>query len=179
MYDLFGKYPEEARLMRTPRPISDESKEQIRRMLKETKSKWEFQRVQCIWMRAELGMGPEEIGKALGWNPGYVRQVQARYLREGGTALRIMGRGGRYRENISLEKEQQLLGSFFEKADQGGVLEVSAIKAAYEKIVSHKVPKSTVYRILERHGWRKISPRPRHPKADKEAQEVFKKSLKK
>jgi transposase len=130
-------------------------------------------------MRAELGMEPEKIGKVLGWNPGYVRQVQARYLREGEAALKIAGRGGRYRENISLAEEQQLLESFFEKTDQGGVLEVSAIKAAYEKIVSHKVPKSTVYRILERHGWRKIAPRPCHSKADKEAQEVFKKSLKK
>jgi len=31
--------------------------------------------------------------------------------------------------------------------------------------------------MLERHGWRKIAPRPSHPKADPQAQEAFKKTL--
>ncbi|HEY5344316.1 MAG TPA: winged helix-turn-helix domain-containing protein, partial [Solirubrobacteraceae bacterium] len=33
---------------------------------------------------------------------------------------------------------------------------------------------STLYRILKRHGWRKVVPRPRHPDADPERQEAFK-----
>ena len=37
------------------------------------------------------------------------------------------------------------------------------------------VARSTVYRLLERHGWRKVVPRPRHPKADVAAQAAFKK----
>jgi hypothetical protein len=35
---------------------------------------------------------------------------------------------------------------------------------------------STVYRMLDRHGWRKLVPRPRHPKADVAAQAAFKKT---
>jgi hypothetical protein len=34
-----------------------------------------------------------------------------------------------------------------------------------EKLKS-AVARSTVYRLLERHGWRKVVPRPRHPKTD-------------
>jgi hypothetical protein len=30
--------------------------------------------------------------------------------------------------------------------------------------------------MLARHGWRKIVPRPKHPKADTDAQEEFKKN---
>jgi Homeodomain-like domain-containing protein len=80
--------------MRRARPISGVVKESLGRLLKETRSKWEFQRVQCVWMRAELGLGAKDIAKAVGWNPGYVRQVQARFLREGETSLKLVGRGG-------------------------------------------------------------------------------------
>jgi hypothetical protein len=37
-------------------------------------------------------------------------------------------------------------------------LEVSRVKAAYEQALGRKVPKSTVYRMLARHGWRKVVP---------------------
>jgi transposase len=37
--------------------------------------------------------------------------------------------------------------------------------------------RSTIYRLLERHGWRKVMPRPRHPKADVAAQAAFKKTV--
>ena len=52
---------------------------------------------------------------------------------------------------------------------------VSKIKEAYEKLLGREVPHSTIYRMLERHGWRKIAPTPSHPKADPQAQEAFKK----
>ena len=49
---------------------------------------------------------------------------------------------------------------------------------AFEQRVGHKVDDSTIYRLLGRHGWRKLMPRPRHPQADQQAQEQFKKTLK-
>jgi hypothetical protein len=33
----------------------------------------------------------------------------------------------------------------------------------------------TIYRLLHRHRWRKLVPRPRHPKANAEEQATFKK----
>jgi hypothetical protein len=35
---------------------------------------------------------------------------------------------------------------------------------------------STVYDLLARHGWRKLMPRPFHPKRDVAAQDAFKKT---
>jgi hypothetical protein len=55
-------------------------------------------------------------------------------------------------------------------------LEVSRVKQAYEQAVGRVVPKSTVYRMLARHGWRKLAPRPRHPQADGARQQALKKT---
>jgi transposase len=87
-----------------------------------------------------------------------------------------VGRGGRRHENLSLDEEKALLEEFSPVAERGGMLEVSAVKAAYEARVGHAVPKSTVYRMLKRHGWRKVVPRPQHPKNDPARQRAFKKN---
>jgi transposase len=75
-----------------------------------------------------------------------------------------------------MEKEAQLLAGFLERAERGGLLEVSRVQQAYEQAVGHAVPKSTVYRMLARHGWRKLAPRPRHPQTDTARQQTFKKT---
>ena len=162
--------------MRTPTPIPEEAQVALLLLLKQAKGKSEYQRVLCIWLRAAMGMPPGEVARALGWSLGYVKQVQARYLREGERALRVEERGGRYRENLTVSEETALLAPFFAKAEGGELLLVTEIKRAYEARVGRKVPKSTLYRLLDRHGWRKLAPRPFHPKADPAAQEAFKKT---
>jgi len=42
--------------------------------------------------------------------------------------------------------------------------------------IGHAVPKSTVYRLLARHGWRKLAPRPRPPQTDTARQQTFTKT---
>ena len=148
----------------------------MHKALKQAETKTEFQRVQCLWLRAALGLSADEVALAVGWAPTSVRRVQARYLREGEEVLHEAARGGRRHENLSEEAERQLLEAFLASAAQGGVLEVKPIQAAYEAAVGHAVAKSTVYRMLARHDWRKIAPRPQHAKADPGAQVAFKKT---
>lgn len=66
--------------------------------------------------------------------------------------------------------------SFASKGDDGQILEVSKIKKRYEEFARKKVNKSVVYRMLSRHGWRKIAPRPIHPNNDKMLLDTFKKT---
>lgn len=162
--------------MRPQHPMPTGAVEELRRLLGETKSRAHYQRVQCVWLRATLGLSSEEVAQAIGWHPVSVRRVQSAYLREGATALCSVGRGGRRHENLSIEEEKTLLEEFLAPAERGGLLEVRAVKEAYEARVGRRVPKSTVYRMLKRHGWRKVAPRPRHPKSDPAKQEVFKKN---
>ena len=69
-----------------------------------------------------------------------------------------------------------MLAPFIAQAEAGGMLKVVDIQQAYEERVGKTVAPSTIYRLLERHGWRKVVPRPRHPKADAAAQAALKKT---
>ncbi len=61
---------------------------------------------------------------------------------------------------------------------RGEIATVAKIKEDYEKLVGQTVHKTTIYRLLERHEWRKIVPRQSHPKANQQEQEAFKKTSK-
>jgi transposase len=162
--------------MRTPTPFPKDSRESISKSLKRTKTKSEFQRVQCIWLRISLGLTTTRIAEAIGWHVDTVRHIQSQYLRKGEAGLTISAKGGRLRENMTVKEETEFLAPFFHKAESGGILVATEIKRAYEKRIGHAVPRSTIYRMLGRHGWRKIAPRPRHPEADPAVQEEFKKT---
>src|SRR5438270_10636558 len=161
--------------MRTPRPLPEGAAERLAAMLKEAKNKAEYQRIQCVWLRAALGLRAAQIATALGWQVDSVRQVHSDYLRHGESVLRSKPSGGRHRQNLTVEQEQELLLPFLEQAEAGGVL-VAPVQAAYEAAVGRPVHHSVVYRALHRQGWRKVVPRPKHPKASEEAQEAFKKA---
>lgn len=164
--------------MRPQRLINEEAKESLRALLKSVNTKADFQRIQSVWLRAEFGMDANQVGRAVGHSPSTIRILWSQYFARGEDALIGKGRGGRRRSNFTLEEEKGLLSNFLEKAKGGEILIVSEVKAAYEKAVGHEVPKSTVYRMLARHGWRKISPRPRHPKSDPKKIKAFKKNSK-
>ena len=149
----------------------------LERLLRESDSKAQLQRIQCVLLRARQGMNSEQIAQVIGWNAGWVRQVWAAFLHHGPQAVISKARGGRLRANLTVEQERALVESFEVKARAGGLLVVSDIHAAYEREVGHAVPKSTIYRMLARHGWRKVAPRPRHPKNDPAECESFKKNF--
>ena len=162
--------------MRPARAFPKGATERLRVALQLSETKSNFQRVQCIWLRAALGLDANQVAIAIGWQPTSVRRLQAQYLHKGEEILNTVGRGGRRHQNLSEEEEVQLLGQFTARAERGGMLEASQVKGAYEEAIGHCVPKSTVYRMLARHGWRKIAPRPRHPRVNLKRQQEFKKN---
>ncbi len=68
-------------------------------------------------------------------------------------------RGGRRRELLSLEEEVRFVQGWIHQAKQEDALAVALIHAALEKKVGKRVPRSTIYRMLRRHGWPKITPK--------------------
>ena len=66
---------------------------------------------------------------------------------------------------MTLAEEKALLARLA-KAGAGEMLNIHDVKAAYDKAIGHPTSDSTVYNLLHRHGWRKLMPRPFHPKRD-------------
>jgi transposase len=123
----------------------------------------------------ENGLSTAEIARTLDLSVNTVRFTQKDFIDNGLPALTELKRGGRKRCLMSLEEEASFLKGYEEKAGQGGILVINEIKAALEKHLGRTIHKTTVYRILYRHGWRKLVPRPCHPKRNQEEAEAFKK----
>lgn len=135
-----------------------------------------YKRIQCIYLRASFKLQAQQIAKIVSWSPGSVWNFQSDYKKRGELAFDVEGQGGRYHENMPLSQEEDLLSSLEKDAASGGILEVSRVKASYEEALGRKTHKTVVYRMLHRHGWRKIAPRKKHPNNDEQAIDDFKKS---
>ena len=70
--------------------------------------------------------------------------------------------GGRRRFTMTLEEEREFLAGWEAKALAGSVQSVFPIHNALEKRLGRDIILSTTYRILERHGWKKVYPDARH-----------------
>ena len=89
-------------------------------------------------------------------------------------------RGGRRakRSHLSLEDEKLLMKSLEDDALTGKILTFRHIKKQVEDRVGKEVSDDYIWDLFSRHGWSKKVPRPHHPKADKSAQDTYKKNSK-
>lgn len=157
-------------------PFSDLSEKEIRELQNQAKTKREFQRVQCVYFR-QRGVSSKDIASVLAISMPTVKKVWADYRKRGKGNFLKDHRGGRYHEHMTKNQEEAFLSPFFKKAERGGMLLVNEVHESYENRIKKKIPKSTVYALLHRHGWRKIVPRPSHPKGNTSSQEIFKASF--
>jgi len=145
--------------------------------LKQCQDCGEYRRIQCIHLAMlHPDMSAKEIAKITLYSKNHVLIIHSNYRKNGLDGL-LDKRGGRYRENMTFAEEQELLKPFEEESPKGSLIVAGRVKKAYEEKAGREVAESTIYRLLDRHGFRKIVPYRRHKKADKEAQETFKKTL--
>src|SRR5215469_12684863 len=143
--------------------------------MKLTKCKSEFQRLQCVYLADTMpNLTAADIGAIVQLSTCWVREIHSNFRKFGMNSIKDK-RGGRYRENMSIESEKTLLSEFEQQSKSGNLIIAAQIKLRYEEIVGYKVSESTIYRMLQRHGFRKFVPYKRHAKANKEAQEAYKK----
>ena len=114
------------------------------------------------------------IGRRLGWSVFTVRHLIQAYHRQGPAAIDTPGRGHRQRAYLPLEEERAFLEPFMEQSRGGHWSTARALQADWEKRLGHPVAKSPVYRRLQRHEWRTLVPRPKHPHSTEIEQEPFK-----
>lgn len=136
----------------------------------------ELRRLQAVYFRARYKESAEQIAKRTGLALQTVRNLHSAWRHHGEAALEIKSKGGRFHENLTMAEEEALLEQHSKQARRGSILEVSKIHRACEEMLGDTQALSTTYRMLHRHGWRKIAPRPKHPHGDPQAQEAFKKT---
>jgi transposase len=146
-------------------------------VIESTQDAHELRCAQAVLLPIRLGLTLSQTAQAIGRGRATVGRLQAELAaRQKGAKSARDNWGGRRRQNLTFEQETEFLLPFLDAASRGGILVVAPVKKAYEDLVGHPVPDSTLYRILARHGWRKVAPDRRHPKANPAAQEDWKKN---
>jgi transposase len=163
--------------MRVTRAAAHYPVEEVKRRMKLDPRSWVRERWGIIYHALIAPRKAEEIARDTGVSVTTVRRVISTYNRLGLAAIETPGKGGRRHEYMSLEQERSFLQPFFARAAHGEIATAEEIQRAFEAQVKHEVHLTSIYRLLDRHGWRKLVPRPRHPKANPEEQAAFKKTL--
>lgn len=159
---------------RTYIPLSSKAAQHIQTLMKNATSKWEYRRLQCVSLR-QFGMQASDVAKITGLHPGSVRIIWAKWQRQGEEVLLGERRGQvRAAARWTREEERAFIDPFLRAAERGKLTTVREIYTAQCIRVGKKLDPTVTYRLLGRHGWRKVVPRPRHPKTKSDAQETFK-----
>lgn len=162
--------------MRPRKPFTDEQKKDLEDIETDITTISEYKKYLAIKLREKLEITAGEIGDIIGLSESTVKKIHSKFLKIGKAAYKSKKKGGRKRENLSLDEEKELLAHFEFSSEKAGTATMTEIKLRYEAKARKKVPRSTISRLLKRFGWRKIMPRPYHPKKNIEAQNEFKKT---
>ncbi len=150
---------------------------QARNAVAKANSAGELRQAQAVLLPLEFGLSLEQTAEAIGVSVGWACQLRRRFIRDGGRGEAGRAKpSGRRRENMTREEEAEFLAPFFEQAKTGGILVVGEIKQALDQRLGRRVALASAYNLLHRHGWRKLAPDKRHPRADVAAQEDWKKN---
>ena len=141
---------------------------------KATQDKQISRRLRVLMLRHD-GLSNAKTGERLGLCSVRVSQLVSEYKKNGLAAFVQKKYGGNHR-NMSEAEEKELLEGFRKQAESGQVIIARKIKEAFDKRLGRDTGRGYIYMLLERHGWRKVMPRSRHPKkATPEAIEASKK----
>jgi len=137
----------------------------------------QLRQAQAVVLPLRFEMSLAQTAQATGLSAGWVSKLRNRFIQ--GKPVgdgSVPARGGRRRQNFTLEQEAELLQPFLQQASEGGILVVGQIKPQLEAALGRPMALSSVYALLHRHNWRKLAPDKRHPQSDLVAQEEWKKN---
>ena len=137
----------------------------------------DYRKALSVILVAECGLDPDQAADILGISRRTVFRDKREICSQDDAPQKTWG--GRRNVSMTIEEEREFLSQWQEKATAGGVLTVPPIHAALVERLGRSVPLSTTYRLLARHGWRKVQPDTKHPKSDPALQEEFKKNSRK
>ena len=145
--------------------------EAAREQIASTKSADALRAAQALLLPLEFGLSLEQTAAAIGLSKSRTGKLRTRFQRiKTGAEQPKTKKGLRNHALMTLDEETKFLAPFIDKARYAGII-VPPLKAGLERHLGRAVAISTVYRLLQRHGWRKLAPDKRHLQSDPVAQE--------
>lgn len=160
------------------RPIQIDLKRVAKASLtvKATRNLDDFKSALAVLLPAQAGLTLEETANLLGVGTASVNRMQARIQIGRTPSSGMRNWGGRRNSLLTAQEEIEFLKPWAEQAQEAGLLVLSPIRAALALRVGHPVKASVVWRLLARHGWRKVAPDTKHPKNDPRVMNAWKKN---
>ena len=166
--------------MSRPRKNDEYLVEEAQRTMQRSQNAKEMREALAVLLPIRASLTLEQTADILGVGRATVHRLQTRFrLRQKADENTAKPWGGRRKSLLTHEEEREFLEPWVQRAAAGGLLVVSPIRAALAQRLGKPVAASVVYRLLARHGWRKVSPDTRHPKSDLTIQEEWKKNFRK
>ena len=163
------------------RPIQIDVKlvAKAQRAVKTTRDLDSFRSALAVLLPAQVGLTLEATAHLLGVGTASINRMQTRFQTARTAASPLRNWGGRRQSLLTVQEEVEFLQPWAEQARAAGLLVLSPIRAALAQRVGHPVKASVVWRLLARHGWRKVAPDTRHPKNDPRIMKAWKKNSRK
>ena len=149
-----------------------------REAIRKAKTADELRAAQAVVLPLELGLSIAQTAVATGRSVGVTCTMRTRYskIARQEIASPVGKQQLRNRARLPLEEESAMLDEILEHATQGGVVIVPPLQEQFVEKLGKPVALSTIYRMLARHGWRKLAPDTEHPQGDAKAREDWKKN---
>jgi transposase len=130
--------------------------EAVQERIRGEKRPWRSPRWQIIYPALTAPRHAEEIARTVGVSLSTVHRVIATYKQGGVAAIETPGKGGRRHQHLTLAQERAFLQPFLARAARGEMATAVEIQRAFEAPIGHEVNKSTIYRLLARHGLQQL-----------------------
>jgi transposase len=149
-----------------------------RQLLRTAKTPEQLRQAQAVLLPLELGLSMRQTADAIGRSAGTTCTMRTRFMavRQGQRPAARRKSDLRNRAKASLQQEARALDEVMTGAGQGQVLVIPHLKPLIEQRLGTTLALSSVYRMLARHGWRKLVPDTQHPKGDAQARQDWEKN---
>jgi transposase len=153
---------------------ADLSTEDLERRYRQAQDPVARSQWQIVWLLA-CGQQSEQVGEVTGYSLTWVYTVARRYNTDGEQGIGDGRHGNPGGARILSQEQQAELDRALEgAAPNGGRWTAAKVAAWIAERTGRRVGIQTGWRYLRRLDWRRYRPRPRHVKADPQAQAAFK-----
>lgn len=150
----------------------------IKSKMKSAKNVSDYKRWQVLLLVTSYQADATFIAEVTGYSKASIYAIVQQHNNPNEAEVTTKARGGRRRSLMTVEHEKKFMKGLEQKALDGMILSYLDVKKLVEKEIEKTVSDDFIWDLFKRNDWTKHSPRPHHPKRNKELQHEFKKNSK-